>query len=214
VRRKREAEPIGEPSSVPKRRLLIVLGALALGPVMSLAIGMEPKVRELQPQIEQSGVRGLPPAMPMPLVIPDESFSELVRLAPAVIVQINQYQRTEASAKLVPYFGRLYDAEAWLRDDRGTLTIGSLEADVSVFQRKNSVSYVSQLQWFEVGEYQTASRTGAKLLQLPAIALGQNRFVIVTLQSPCAGPNCDAAIETLGQAAEQLVGVRNPGVAR
>lgn len=207
------------------RRVGLVCGALALGPVLSIGVSMPPSVRTIENYWGES-MTSHGASMPMPVTVPENNHSETVALSSAVRARLDQYQRTRATDKLVPYLSYLYPQEQWRRENRGGVLLDahsaqsstgsssavvirhSPKANLSIFKRLDSQTYVAQLQWFEVGRYTASTVLWAKLLQIPAAVKRDNHFAILTLQARCNERTCEDSLDALMAAAQQLMAAR------
>jgi exosortase len=195
-----------EPSRL---RLSLIFLALAVGPVLSLAVDLKPAVHPFQSHWSDS-LTGRQTTLPVPVTAPGSGFTEVAALQAGVFARLDQYQRVTEDEKLVPYFSYLYPQETWLRENQGRVTVGQNRANLSVFQRRNTQTYVAQLQWFEVGRHTATTVPWAKVLQIPAAIAGENHFAIITLQATCAERHCEDAIDQLMTSAEDLITARSP----
>lgn len=124
-------------------------------------------------------------------------------------ITINQSQRNQKGQKLVPYLGDLYNKELWaqtpvqLPTGQGVDTL-PVPSSSSVLRAKGGLLRVAQVQWFNVGPFSTGSSTRAKLLQIPAILTGHNRFQMVTLRAQCTEEDCQHAFAQLSSHAHSL----------
>ena len=225
---KAPASKIAPPTQPPGPswgRVGLVCGALAVGPVLSLAVNIQPSVGTIENYWNSTEAeRGA--TLPVPVTAPANSHAEAVALSSGVLVQLDQYQRTSADDKLVPYLSYLYPQTQWLRENRGRILLDehsasmstasrsavvtrhSPKANLSIFQRRDSQNYVAQLQWFEVGRYTATTVPWAKLLQIPAVMMRDNHFAILTVQTRCNERSCEDSLDALIAAAQELMAAR------
>ncbi|WP_341936719.1 exosortase [Marinimicrobium sp. C2-29] len=186
-------------------RALVPVLALALGPIASMAVELEPEATPWRSSLANQGVAQVARDMPSPLQVPDGGQSEAALLnTSGVYIQVDEYQRTSSAEKLVPPMVRLYNSDSWTQEQQWDDRVAGQAAKVSILLHKAGGRRVAQVQWFEVGGYVATSIPQAKLWQIPAVLQGRNNFRIVTLQAPCLETDCSEAITNLKQAAEGL----------
>lgn len=191
------------PDEQAKPRWLVPLLALSLGPIAALSLDFSPTSSPWQDRLDTRVTPVNVSRMPMAISSPTPGHREngLIQLENAqVFVQVDHYQRQHKTDKLVPYIANLYNTEDWSQVRSEAHAPGR----IIQLNHKNGLRRILQLQWFELEQYQTASLAEAKLMQVPALIQGQNRFAIVTLQSECQGLACDNALTALQQAAQQI----------
>lgn len=205
---KRETTPgVAGPSSSKglPTRVLVPLLTLALGPLASMAVELEPDTESGRSLRVTPGVAQLAKDMPSPLQVPPGGRSETALLrAEGVYIQVDQYQRNSSAEKLVPPMVRLFDSDHWTEEQQREERLAGHTAKLSVLRHKSKGKRVAQLQWFDVGGYMATSIPQAKLWQIPAVLQGRNHFQIVTLQTICRDPECEEALTKLKQTAEGL----------
>jgi exosortase len=176
-------------------RLWLPLAVLAIGPLLSIAIDSQPKQEAFKPVLPPDHQAFANMKMPVAVTAPEQAYVEkglITAPTGSVSIEIHQYQRIHKTDKLVPYIGRLYNNEEWLASNNAVSVLNH-SAKLTRFRQKTSNREVIQIQWFEIGDYKTSSLIVAKLLQVPALVTGANRFKIVTLQSQCPTDDCDVA---------------------
>lgn len=176
----------------PTTRFWLPLLALAIGPLLSFMIDAQPKPEKIQPFITEANQTFAGAKMPVPVMAPEHALVEkgsIVATEGTIHIEVHQYQRVHKTDKLVPYIGRLYNNEEWLANN-SNISLMHHNAKLTKFRQKTTNREVLQIQWLEVGDYRTPSVVFAKLLQIPALITGANRFKIVTLQSPCPEEGC------------------------
>lgn len=206
VKQKRppEVTEFTPPKGLTVRTLLPML-ALALGPVASMAVELEPGVKPWRSTLSNLGTAQTTTQLPSPLRVPTGGHSEAVLMGlEGVYIQLDQYQRERASEKLVPPMVRLFDSDNWIQAQQREDRLSNHPVKVSILRHKSNSRRVAQLQWFDVGGYTVTSIAQAKLWQIPAVLQGENHFQIVTLQAICLVPDCEDALTKLTQAAEGL----------
>ncbi|MDQ2076186.1 exosortase/archaeosortase family protein [Marinimicrobium sp. ABcell2] len=196
-------------SALSQPRLMLVLLALAVGPALSLAVDLKPVVRPFESHWDEAS-SARQATMPVPVTAPARAHTEVALLSSGVRARIDQYQRASEDDKLVPYFSYLYPQNTWLREDRGRVAVQQNAANFSVFQRRNSHTFVAQLQWFEVGSHSATTVPWAKVLQIPAVIAGENHFAIITLQATCGERSCEDSFPQLMAAAQDVMSERSP----
>lgn len=217
--------PLTDTSGPSWWRIGLVCGALAVGPVLSLGVNVQPSVRTIENYWHDS-MTGHSVALPVPVTAPENSHTERVVLSSGVLAQLDQYQRITEGDKLVPYFSYLYPQAQWVRENRGgvllnehatpsstayssaVITRHSPKANLSIFQLRDSQIYAAQLQWFEVGRHTASTVLWAKLLQIPAAMLRNNHFAILTVQTRCNDRSCEDSLAALKAAAQELMAAR------
>jgi exosortase/archaeosortase family protein len=180
-------------SSQKLYKYIFPLCALGLGPLLNLFISESPVTTEFKKILSQNIVPISESRMPLSVRAPSKSFKELGQAEISTerfYVEIDQYQRSLATDKLVPYIDKLYNSDEWMILAAHTIEVDSHKAALTIFRRKASDFTLVQLQWFEIGNYKTNSVAKAKLLQIPALLGGANNFKIVTLQAPCENADC------------------------
>lgn len=186
-------------------RIWLPLLAIALGPMASMAVELEPDVKSWPSSLAGLGAAQMAKDMPSPLQIPPGGRSETALLREAgVYVQVDQYQRDSSTEKLVPPMIRLFDSDHWTQEQQRDVTLANHAATLSLLRHKAKGRRVAQLQWFDVGGYVATSIPQAKLWQIPAVLQGRNHFQIVTLQTICRDPECEEALTKLKQTADGL----------
>jgi len=186
-------------------RTLLPVVAIALGPMASMAVQLEPGAKPWRSPLENLGIIQMPKDMPAPLQVPSGGWSETALLADdGIYIQVDQYQRESTAEKLVPPMVRLFDSDNWIQVQQREERLSGQKAILSILRHKSRSRQVAQLQWFDVGGYITTSIPQAKLWQIPAVLQGQNHFQIVTLQANCLDPDCATALTKLRQTAEGL----------
>ncbi len=184
---------------------LLPLVAIALGPMASIAVELEPGAKPWRSPLANLGVAQMPKDMPSPLQVPTGGRSEATLVVEeGVHIQVDQYQRESSAEKLVPPMVRLFDSDNWIQEQKMEERLAGHRAAVSILRQKSRDRQVAQLQWFDVGGYIATSIPQAKLWQIPAVLQGRNHFQIVTLQANCLDPDCVTALTKLRQTAEGL----------
>lgn len=139
---------------------------------------------------------------PLPMHLPEVLRPEHYHHAGQDIwLSLAQYQRRDSDQKLVPYIGHPVDAERWQRLSATTDRPGG---PVTLYRDILSQRQVAIAQWYKVGRFSTDDYRLAKLLQIPSTLLNDNRFALVTLQTPCRSLTCGAEIDRLAEIATDL----------
>ncbi len=192
---KQSASPSNAPMSSERPMILFPLLALAIGPILSLAISLEPHPVELGRAFTDQALPSAPDQMPVRVTQPEGANTQNALAAATgrpVFAQVDHYERKTEKDKLVPYFARLFNNKYWVStQDTDTRANGD-----TVFARmthKHEGHSVLQLQWFQVGPYVTQSVIKAKLLQIPTLIGGKDGFTIYTVQTPCEESSCTEA---------------------
>lgn len=183
--------------------LLFVAMAVVLGPLALMATGNTTTQRPPWQLAEHNPIAVTSGLQPMPLQVPEMFTQTHYRVGDnQVWVHVAQFQRTDSSQKLVPFLGRLTDPSRWQRVRGSGSTEGAYP--VRVFRDATTQRQVAQMQWYRVGEFETADYRIAKLLQIPSTLMRENRFTLVTLQVPCRTSDCALETRWLNDAAVQL----------
>lgn len=186
-------------------RILLPLTALAIGPLCALLFNPQPQAAPWQHLLTDEFQATHSSAMPVTVLVPQGGHQENGRItinSTMATLQINQYQRHSQDEKLVPYISHLYDTDQWALAE--TKRLESAPAPLKILRDKNGLRRVAQVQWFITGSYSSATVKSAKLLQIPAMLNGDNRFRIITIQAECEATNCDEAASALHQLARTL----------
>lgn len=186
-------------------RIFAPLAALAIGPLCAILLNPQPEVKPWQQLLTEELHATHANVMPVTVLAPRGSHQENGRDtidATPVTIQINQYQRHTKDEKLVPYISHLYDTDQWTLAE--TKSLETAPAPLKILRDKNGLRRVAQVQWFITGNYSSATVKSAKLLQIPAMLQGDNRFRIITIQAECEATNCDNAVSALHQLARTL----------
>src|SRR5690606_36490743 len=138
-----------------------------------------------------------PNDMPVPILSPENGYREnaYAQGATKVYIQMDRYQRHLPDDKLVPYIPHLFEKDDWITID--SYFLPGTPGKTSLLRKKDGRDSVVQLQWFDVGGYQTSYIGRAKLLQIPALIKNENHFMIITLQSHCKNGSCEDSIAAL-----------------
>lgn len=164
-------------------RLLAVAGVLALGPVLLF--------------ISQRPPAAAPWLAPLPLsVSAAPNWAVQTPMPPAglaeqgwlngVWLQRWQYQRVASSDKLVPFIEGNWHPDSRCQHLR-------TDAAGAWFECRRLEQTLIVLRRFEVGRFSTADFRRAKLWQLPALWLGDNRFSLSQWQRSCEASGCEQA---------------------
>ena len=184
----------------------IALSAIALstGPALSLALNHEPEASIIETQLNHEYRPTLESRMPIHVTLSGSDKVENAVDEDQIYIQINHFQRKNASDKLVPYAPRLFDHEVWSLQSQRETSIGKLNMKTQILRNKRSGKFVAQNQWFEIAGVTTARYPVAKLLQIPAIIRNMNSFTIYTTQMVCKDATCTDEINRLAARSESL----------
>lgn len=125
-------------------------------------------------------------------------------------VEIAEHWQSSPEDKLVPYISSLFDRDIWSRKVSDSIlmkdgeTVSALQLEKKPFGESQFLVY-----WFRVGEFQAATYSTAKLLQIPAITLGQNQFRLVAVRMSCRLPDCSEARQEVEAFANKLRDARS-----
>ncbi|GGY80286.1 exosortase/archaeosortase family protein [Marinobacter zhanjiangensis] len=188
--RRRQGPLEGQPPRLAgKGSLAIVIAAFLLGPVgITLAHS-----RMGSPGLWSVSLTQASPAraeqLPVTLALPETLDHQVWRAGPGGWVSVAQALKTDRDQKLVPYLPPRVDGGQWF------LTEQRADSGVRIYQNLLGRRQVAVGERYHVGTYVTDRYRSAKLLQIPATLAGENRFALVTAQSPCSPRNCDSAVE-------------------
>jgi exosortase len=185
------------------KNCLAPLLVMCVGPMLSLLINQKVEESPLANQLNRNYSPLMHETMPLDVLSPSAQHVEMAKLN-NIYLRIDQYQRLSAHEKLVPYVARLYNNDLWTMQLSDTFEASGLNAALAVFKNKSTGQNVAQLQWFQLHNRATSRIIFAKLLQVPALVLHQNHFMIVTMQAECGGLSCDLAMAQLKQAAPSV----------
>lgn len=171
--------------------------ALSIGPALSFALNHEPEAYTIEAQLNHEYRPTLESRMPIRVKVSGSDKIENAVTDDQIYIQINHFQRKNASDKLVPYAPRLFDHEVWSLQSERESSIGKLNLKTQILRNKRSGKFVAQNQWFEIAGVTAASYPVAKLLQIPAIMRNMNSFTIYTTQTVCADATCTEEINRL-----------------
>lgn len=113
----------------------------------------------------------------------------------ALRVELAQYVQLDTQEKLVPYFRSLYDRDVWTLVNEPDSDVDGL--GFSILKRAGTAQYHVIGHVYRVGRYTTNRYEIAKLLQIPAMLLGDSYFVVFTTQVACDEPACRTQIEAI-----------------
>jgi len=184
-------------------RVAGALLALALGPLLLLAVDRDPVPVPLAASLPAGWTAITPAQLPAPLRLPAGGLAEHARVDSAagpIYAQAWQHQRSQRADKLVPALPGRHDR--W-RQAAAPAPAGQ-PGRAQQLQHLIDGRRVAELHWYEVGRFRTGSRTAAKLLQLPALLAAENHFRLVSLQQDCGYDDCAPAWPQLAAAAREL----------
>ncbi|MDR9424074.1 MAG: exosortase/archaeosortase family protein [Marinobacter sp.] len=188
-RRTAQSAPAHQRLKFKKTGIVAVVAAIAIGPfaltVSQLTISSSPAWTLSIPEVESVQNRDLP----LPISLPD-TLEEDVWRSGGLWISLAQTQKQNAADKLVPYLPALYDDSTWQVEER-------LAPGLALYRNILTRKRVLMAQWYQVGERKGWSYREAKLLQIPAILGGENRFALVTLQMRCRDRDCQEAISRI-----------------
>lgn len=146
--------------------------------------------------------------LPLPLQWPSQLEETHYSLADgAVLASLAQFQRPTHQEKMVPFISNLYDARRWqLRRDwqsaDGTNDHPTLR--LRLYRDTQSTRQVLWAYSYRVGPFTTTDYRMAKLLQIPALLVGDERFVLISLQARCFTLDCQTEAQRMLQALDQV----------
>lgn len=197
-------EPIQVMGSTPPSHLTrISIGAIVailVGPVMLQQIDYRPPdTASIDPlshlQLQDAELLGPDKSHLLTINHARQSNRHTLRYQRDLIaVEIFDNWQTDTGDKLVPYISSLFDHKLWSKQSEEDLTMADgEEARGLLLQRKPYGELLYVIYWFEVGPYTTSSYSIAKMLQVPAILLGNNFFRAYGVRMQCQTPDCDRA---------------------
>lgn len=120
-------------------------------------------------------------------------------------VEIAEHWQSSPEDKLVPYISSLYDRSIWSKKASESVVLEDGETVSALQLEKKPFGYAQILvYWFTVGEYHAATYSTAKLLQIPAITFGDNRFQLIAISSGCRLPDCSESRKNVIALANKL----------
>lgn len=194
------ATPRPQPASLTP--LYLTLIGLSLGPLFLTFVNQPPKSSGYAYQLNTNLSAGAELFMDIALANPGaETTAE--NSQHSVKWQLNQFERQQAQQKLVPFLGRGFNPEVWLKTQHTLIQPQGMPHKVSIthFRNKTSQHNLVQLQWYQLGEQPLATLKQAKLWQIIAQLKGVTQFGVITLQAEC-NASCEAAEQELITAAQ------------
>lgn len=177
--------------------IIVTAIALSTGPALSLASNHKLEADKIEAVLNHDYRPTLESRMPVRVQLSGSDKIENAVDDDKIYIQINHFQRKNASDKLVPYAPRLFDHEVWSLQSERDLSVGKLNLKTQILRGKRSGKFVAQTQWFEIAGTTTAHYQIAKLLQIPAIMRNMNSFTVYTTQTICADASCTEEINRL-----------------
>lgn len=188
--RRRQGPLNGQPPRMPgKKGFVVVVAAFLLGPIaISLAHSRGGSTDIWSVSMPQASP-ARPGQLPVSLLLPQDLDHQVWRTGVGGWVSVAQALKASHDAKLVPYLPPRVSTEQWFlaRQDAGS--------NVRIYQNLLDRRQVAVAERYHVGHYVADSYRSAKLLQIPATLAGENRFALITAQSPCNPRSCDSAVE-------------------
>lgn len=174
---------LGNGIAPPLTRLFAVGAVLALGPALLLFSQRPPSPSPWLAALPLSA--SAPPNWAIQTPMPQAGLSEQ-GWQEGVWLQRWQYQRVDSQDKLVPFIEGNWHPES-------TCTLLRTDTAGAWFECHRIEQKVLVLRRFEVGRFATADFRRAKLWQLPAQWLGDNRFSLSQWQQRCEASGCEQA---------------------
>lgn len=190
--------------------LVLLCVAMAVGPVaLYTSQPVQPETTNSNPFAGIDGINAQPMQGTGLLTIDHAKTLQVFRLQTSqgeLYAEVAEHWQTERDEKLVPYISRFFDNNLWTLKSQQTIPLSDGQS-VRLMQLQQKPYGISQLvvMWFTVGSYKTDSYSSAKLLQIPAIMLGQNIFRITALRAECNEPMCESTRSKLTQVAEPIL---------
>jgi len=167
-------------------RIILALTCLSAGPLIVMLSGYESEEKHPYIALPSSYTVDQDVSLPVAQYRIDRGHRSSGYLSnEQVYVQIDQYRKSDANQKLVPYFRSPYNRALWLIEHTEIIEAVDQTATMTTFRRKGTNNRVMQVQWFNTGGFGSSTIVGAKLAQFPAILLGRNTFDIYTIQLTC-----------------------------
>lgn len=177
------------PRMAGKKGFAVVVAAFLLGPVgISLAHSRAGSTELWTVSLPQASAARAE-ELPVPLSLPDSLEHQVWRTGPGGWVSVAQALKTGRDEKLVPYLPPRVDGEKWF------LARKEADSGVRIYRNLLGGRQVAVAERYHVGTYTSDSYRSAKLLQIPATLAGENRFALISAQSPCSLRSCDSAVE-------------------
>lgn len=110
-------------------------------------------------------------------------------------VELAQYNQRNAHEKLVPYFRSLYNRDTWIVASK--VEAGDVAINFSILKQAGTEKYQLLAHTYHVGRFPTTQYGLAKLLQIPAMLLGDTYFTILTAQAGCNDSACAREIDAV-----------------
>lgn len=167
----------------------IVLAAFLVGPVGISLAHSRASSTEFWSVAPPQATLASPDQLPVGLSLPDVLKQQVWRSGTSGWISVAQSLKTDRNQKLVPYLPPRIDGDYWFLTNRDNST------GLFIYQNLLDRRQIVVSEQFHVGAFVSQSYRKAKLLQIPATLAGENRFALVTVQSPCTPRSCDGAIE-------------------
>lgn len=142
--------------------------------------------------------------LPLPLVLPATTHTSRFVAPHNIYLQINQYIPKSSSDRLVPYIARQFDLQFWLQEEVKIVSVGDKKVRLEQLRQKSGLKRIVQVQWFDIGGFNAATVSQAKLLQIPAVFSGNQYFTVFTLQTECTQIDCHSSRQLLLAASESI----------
>lgn len=190
--------------SLSGKKLAALVMVLIPGAILTQVINTVPAQMPAAYPVDAAQFSLAPTGLPLALSLPPGAIELQYKAANNVYLQTNQYIPKTPADRLVPYLAHQFDSQYWLIERNSKLTIANKKVRVEQLRQKSGLRRVIQLQWFDVGGYQTDTVMNAKLLQIPAVLGGKQYFNILTLQAECGPLDCEQELQSLLRASELI----------
>lgn len=141
-----------------------------------------------------------------PLMLPGNPLAlEIIKNTRELYLVSAGWGRTESQKKIVPYFTRLYDHAYWQEEATAQHRLNNEYTYRTIQFRRKGYNQAWLLgYWYEVGSFHADTYSLAKLQQIPAILLGQNRFTIHSGVVECNRLDCEQQYQEMNAAFELI----------
>lgn len=198
--KRREGEYSSVPAPFTRKGFVPVVVGFLIGPVgISLAHSRTADTPAWSLQLQ--GVHQTSPStLPLPMTIPERLEHTVWQSGTGLWVSVAQFQKKDREQKLVPYLPPRFAQSGWFLTSQGD----QYGDNFRIYQNLANQRQIVSNEQFRVGPYTTSSYRQAKLLQVPAVLAGENRFALITVVSACAPRDCDSAVRRAKEAMAEL----------
>lgn len=189
--------------------LVLLCLALAAGPLALYSSSPDqPEVNASNPFRTFADLNAEPSNSPGLLTIDHAKHLNVYHLLSTegeLFAEVAEHWQTAREEKLVPYIPSLFNKNLWTLKSQKAIRLENGQTVQAIrLQEKPYGVYQAVLLWYTVGSYKTNSYSSAKLLQIPAVMLGQNIFRVTALRAECSEQTCDRALDNLAGVANRI----------